>query len=211
MLNNECNLPYPLFLFVHDWMRQHFGGFRTVVTKDDIKGYKKDKNEKIHYKSATFNNDVDLECSCELISIFMKEKADNNSMVPYYRSSYNSNSHQVINRRQAMSGMSINNFDDSLSQNVPEDDNNKKEEKEKNQNIFTIYIHQLNNDEKIEVTQNGESVHVSFPLEINIQKKRKNKKELSLGDAFVFNFRASKEQEKKYFIDHFNEIREDCH
>ncbi|KAK8883885.1 hypothetical protein M9Y10_042986 [Tritrichomonas musculus] len=77
MLNNESHLLYSLFLFVHDLMRQHFGGFKKVVTKGDIDKYKKDENDEIHYKSATFNNDVDLECSCELINVVIKEKEDN--------------------------------------------------------------------------------------------------------------------------------------
>lgn len=68
LLYNKDHLPYPKFLFVHDLIRQHFGGFRTVITQKDIKKFEEKKQNGIIYKSDVFNNDKDLFCSFKLIN-----------------------------------------------------------------------------------------------------------------------------------------------
>lgn len=69
LLVNEMKLPYPKFIFVHDWIRQYYGGFSITIDP------KKAINGEIIYKSKVIDNDVELLCSFEIINIFEgKEK-----------------------------------------------------------------------------------------------------------------------------------------
>lgn len=62
LLCNEMNLPYPLFLFAHEWINQHFGGFRVLITKDDFSDFL--------YTSKTYENDFELICTFTQISLY---------------------------------------------------------------------------------------------------------------------------------------------
>lgn len=170
LLSNENNLPYPKFLFFHDWIRQHFGSFRMAVTNGDINKYEKSnakENKKLLYKSDVINNDFDLECSYNLISIF-----------------------NVQNGKK---------------------DEGEEEEVEQEQltsKSFKVIVHQLKDDKQIELNQQGEKVLVSFPLEFQIFNLDENdKKQLKKGDSFIIEFTPSIEQEKKYFIEHYNQFQ----
>ena len=184
LLTNENNLPYPKFLFVHDRLRQHFGGFRTVISKGDIEKYDKNDNDKIQYKSEVFTNEIDLECSCYLINIFETEKRKKNAKE-------GSTSIRVYHEP-------FNIFDDT--------DQITSEKVENKYDICKIFIHQLKNDQRIELPQNGQKVQVSFPLEIIVFDSQTELKE---GEAFVIDFSASKAQEEDYFNTHFEDLQED--
>ena len=42
LLRNDKNLPYPMFIFVHEYIRQHFGGFCLYIDQDEIDKYAED-------------------------------------------------------------------------------------------------------------------------------------------------------------------------
>lgn len=86
LLNNEANSIYPKFLFVHDLIRQYFGGFRTIITHDDLCDFHEEKEWKIIYKSEVICNEFNLECSCKLMNIY--EPKNKESCSSFY---YNSN------------------------------------------------------------------------------------------------------------------------
>ncbi|KAK8878322.1 hypothetical protein M9Y10_005088 [Tritrichomonas musculus] len=70
-----------------------------------------------------------------------------------------------------------------------------------------IIIHQLEDDAQIELPQTGEPVEVSFPLEILVCKL--GMIELKNGEVFVVDFCPSREQQKEYFIQHYNQLQEE--
>lgn len=77
LLHNDQCLPYPMFLFIHDWMMQRFGGFRTTISKKEINRFKRikiDENKEIIYKSDILENDFDLCCSYKLFNIYVKKE-----------------------------------------------------------------------------------------------------------------------------------------
>lgn len=172
LLDNENNFPYPKFLFVHDWMRQHFGGFRIVISKEGIESYENgEPNNEILYKSAILNNDVDLYCSFKLFGIFKFNESNCGRRNPYIERDVNT---------------------------INENSNEK----------YKVFVHQISNNEKIEIPQTGENIHVSFPLEIIIESNNINKK-LGKGCAFLIDFNESKQNLKECFIHNYDQIQDD--
>lgn len=79
LLSNNKKLPYPKFLFVHDWMMQHFGWFRKIISKIDINKFNnQNENDEIIYKSEVLENSVSLNCSCQLFNIKSDDDDDDN-------------------------------------------------------------------------------------------------------------------------------------
>lgn len=201
LLRNKSNFPYPKFLFVHDLMRQKFGGFRTIVSKDNIAQFDANNNN-ICYKSEIFYNENDLECSCQIISqnqnrrpLRRSRKHEPTSHIILHMNNNNTNNHhhhQIYHHNNRNFGRY------NLNQNGSQDD----------ENSYKIFIHQLNNDEKVELPHTGEKIRVSFPLEIIICIKSGIRKG-QISSNFVITFSPSYLQQKEYFINNYDEFQED--
>ena len=305
LLNSDGKLPYPMFLFINEWMMQHFGGFRTTVSKKDINGFKAikiDKDKEIVYKSQVLQNDCNLTCSCQLINIYndnedgndddedddedqemlsdtLDEEENENEQIVNAISDDNKNENEqeeneaetkenekdinainddnkneneqkeneaetkenekVINaindgneneqeeneaetkeNEQAINAINVgieqkenkdvneSNENQQMTNDSSGNAKNKKHQKE----AYKVFIHQLNDDKQIEITNPEISVTVSFPLEILVvhEKGRSNKKtKLKMGDVYILTFSPSEKDKKDCFVSNYDQIQKD--
>ncbi|KAK8892306.1 hypothetical protein M9Y10_029531 [Tritrichomonas musculus] len=234
LLADEFNLPYPKFLFVHDWMMQRFGGFRKAVSFEDIQLYMKenckirfDGNKKsgieknIEYRSGVIENEFSLSCSYKQINIYEKvdDESDDNDTDDEDDDDFcscpsNDDSEEEANENKEEEDKE-NEDKEKQEENKENDDDIDKDvmkDKKKKMERYIIYIHQFSDDSRIELPSTGESVLVSFPLEIEVfhQKgKSKKLKKLKKGDAFIINFKASEDQQRDCFMQNYDTIQKE--
>ena len=209
LLNNEMNLPYPKFIFVHDWLMQHFGGFRKAIGFIDVKNYikekKKEDDKEIEFKSEVIENEFDLCCSYKFINIYENKQSDDEDddddddddlfeIISDSDSDIDEDENEDKDedennedkdkdedekneeKDEDESNEGKDKNEDEKNEDKDEDERNKnkkandakkkKGNKKKQKEQYKIVIHQIKDDSRVELPESGESVVVSFPIEI---------------------------------------------